>query len=297
MDFILGSELEICIRTRFLTDGKFEYINNHSWQAKNLLTKMRNHGFDTHDIGYNGSDKYNKWCIHGDASINAPEHYKGLELVSPCLPASDYFCELAKMLNWIGEEIVTNSSTGFHHGLSIANKEQMKVFKHRALLFMYEWGSKYEQEEIVKWNRQNEYCRPIMPSIAAELRTYLGPLSRFEIKATEVRDEHLTNTVYNIGQIPRNLQKYFTMNCAKLCNTETHTPYVECRVMGNTDYFYNINKVHSTLKNVMNCMERIVDDKEAQQIFVNFIQYAKNHNGKISLNPKLISKLERQILG
>lgn len=255
MDFVIGSEIECCVREQP------PHVNN----IRSLGTTLARAQFQINPYGYHDIDKYRKWSIHGDGSIQCSDYNQfGAELVSPCLPEQEYFNEYFRMISYLGNNITTNSSTGFHHGISCSTETDSTLLTKRALLVMYNWCRNYEKGEITRWGREdNQYCRAMYRSLnqfcpSKQVVTRLG---------YRRRNANDYPGVETIKYLPQSLGKYSTINFTKLIPNNIHKPYLECRVMGGRNYHTRHDDVATTLANVMKCIIDALDGAKSIELF------------------------------
>ncbi len=195
------------------------------------------------------------WYLETDSSIDASESdgEGGLELVSPPLPLEQALEKLDQVLTWMRNHgAYTDSSTGFHMGVSIPEMDNVDYIK--LILFL---GDKYVLEEFGRLS--NTYTRSAldkmqvinapytmknMPGIFDALR---GGLEKAALKMLEA------------SLVPRN-DKYTSVNIKD--------QYVEFRSAGG-NYLEAIEKIKNTLLRYVRVMAIASDPNDAKQ------EYAK----------------------
>jgi Putative amidoligase enzyme len=167
------------------------------------------------------------WQIENDISIK-PENDNdlGIELISPPLPVNQCLAELKKLFDWmVARGHYTNSSCGFHVGVSYGKKRTMHKINRVKLLMLL--GEDYLLREF---NRtMSEWTVSHVDRIAKQLQNS-------NIDSREIQE------LVRIVDKKVDLTKDRTVNFGKL-----EHGYLEFRIMGGKDYHQQWEKVHNTM--------------------------------------------------
>ena len=195
------------------------------------------------------------WYLETDSSIDASESdgEGGLELVSPPLPLEQALEKLDQVLTWMQNHgAYTDSSTGFHMGVSIPEMENVDYIK--LILFL---GDKYVLEEFGRLG--NSYTRSALSKMELGnaphvIRTMPGIFDALRGGLEKAALKMLAATL-----VPRN-DKYTSVNIKD--------KYVEFRSAGG-NYLEAIEKIKNTLLRYVRVMAIAADPNDAKQ------EYAK----------------------
>lgn len=195
------------------------------------------------------------WYLETDSSIDASESdgEGGLELVSPPLPLEQALEKLDQVLTWMRNHgAYTDSSTGFHMGVSIPEMENVDYIK--LILFL---GDKYVLDEFGRLG--NSYTRSALSKMELGnaphvIRTMPGIFDALRGGLEKAALKMLAATL-----VPRN-DKYTSVNIKD--------QYVEFRSAGG-NYLEAIEKIKNTLLRYVRVMAIAADPNDAKQ------EYAK----------------------
>lgn len=195
------------------------------------------------------------WYLETDSSIDADESEGegGLELISPPMPLDQALEKLDAVLNWMEDHgAYTDSSTGFHMGVSIPEMEKVDYIK--LILFL---GDRYVLDQFGRLG--NSYTRSalskmeignapsVMRSMPGIFDALKGGLDKAALKMIEAM------------LVPRG-DKYTSVNIK--------TGYIEFRSAGG-NYLEAIEKIKNTLLRYVRVMAIAADPNDAKQ------EYAK----------------------
>lgn len=246
MDFVLGSELEVSISADRFRSRQY------------LHAMLVNSGFHV-NTGME-RDKYARWSVHSDLSIHPSRRQFGIELVSPCLSVGEYFSESNKMLAYLGEDISTNGSTGYHHGVSLASPALNKKLQCRqSLLAWLWWKNGYDASELARWGRvNNTYCMPV-----ADIFNTDGARAGYY-------------TGWDIAHRPYRFGKYRAINFTKLDSTNK---YIEVRLMGGPNYHKRTADVLTTLSRIMETIDQTLNNHRYGEM-MDYLKVGYGMNGE-----------------
>jgi hypothetical protein len=195
------------------------------------------------------------WYLETDSSINASESdgEGGLELVSPPLPLEQALEKLDQVLAWMqGHGAYTDSSTGFHMGVSIPEMENVDYIK--LILFL---GDKYVLEEFGRLG--NSYTRSALSKMELGNAPHVIKTMPGIFDALRGGLEKAALKMLAASLVPRN-DKYTSVNIKD--------QYVEFRSAGG-NYLEAIEKIKNTLLRYVRVMAIAADPNDAKQ------EYAK----------------------
>jgi hypothetical protein len=195
------------------------------------------------------------WYLETDSSINASEsdNEGGLELVSPPLPLEQALEKLDQVLTWMqGHGAYTDSSTGFHMGVSIPEMENVDYIK--LILFL---GDKYVLDEFGRLG--NSYTRSALSKMEVGNAPYVMKNMPGIFDALRGGLEKAALKMLAASLVPRN-DKYTSVNIKD--------QYVEFRSAGG-NYLEAIEKIKNTLLRYVRVMAIAADPNDAKQ------EYAK----------------------
>jgi len=195
------------------------------------------------------------WYLETDSSIDASEsdNEGGLELVSPPLPLEQALEKLDQVLTWMRNHgAYTDSSTGFHMGVSIPEMENVDYIK--LILFL---GDKYVLDEFGRLG--NSYTRSALEKMEVGNAPYVMKNMPGIFDALRGGLEKAALKMLAASLVPRN-DKYTSVNIKD--------KYVEFRSAGG-NYLEAIEKIKNTLLRYVRVMAIAADPNDAKQ------EYAK----------------------
>jgi Putative amidoligase enzyme len=261
MNVNIGYELEICTP---LNDTKIRKF----MRSKNMKVKD--------GIAANHMGPYDSWGIAIDGSIMPAKttHYK-YELISPVMPLDESLEVLKIMFDWLKDtEGYTNTSTGFHVGVSIDDKKLMNKLDPLKLIVLLE-----EDMILDMFNRKkSHWCYPIKATV---LRTVKDQIQRLSVE-----DRHNPNLPNNIEELIRKnipKSKQYTANLFKL------PKYIEFRCMGD-NYSSKYQECKDTILHYAECVKAACDEELHSDIYEERLDLFLKKLYK--QNPKLRTMLE-----
>jgi hypothetical protein len=226
------------------------------------------------------------WYLETDSSINADESSGegGLELVSPPLPLEQALEKLDAVLNWMQRYgAYTDSSTGFHMGVSIPQMENVDYIK--LILFLGDkyvldqfgrLGNSYTRSALDKMEVQNvPYVMKNMPTVFDALK---GGLNKAALKMLES------------ALVPRG-DKYTSVNIkgSTTPSGDIKDNYIEFRSAGG-DYLEAIEKIKNTLLRYVRVMALAADPNEAKEEYAKKL-YKMLYNAQSNKNEDNVVRL------
>jgi hypothetical protein len=203
------------------------------------------------------------WYLETDSSIDADGDEGGLELISPPMPLAQGLEKLDAVFKWMKDHgAYTDSSTGFHMGVSIPQMENVDYIK--LILFLGDkyvldqfgrLGNSYTRSALDKMEIQNApYVMKNMPTVFDTLK---GGLNKAALKMIES------------ALVPRG-DKYVSVNIkgGTTPSGDIKDNYIEFRSAGG-NYLEAIEKIKNTLLRYVRVMALASDPNEAKQ------EYAK----------------------
>lgn len=195
------------------------------------------------------------WYLETDPSINASESdgEAGLELVSPPMPIAQALEKLEAVFGWMGGRgAYTDSSTGFHMGVSIPNMENLDHLK--LVLFL---GDQYILKQFKR--DTNSYTKSSLEkmqlgNVPHTVKQMPGLFAQLQ-KGLDATATKLLSTML----VPRG-DRYVSVNI------KDH--YIEFRSAGG-DYLSQLDKIKNTMLRYVRVMGIASDPEEGKQ------EYAK----------------------
>jgi hypothetical protein len=226
----------------------FEVECGSPWSRYETLRKLCS---DLGEERYrDGAPAFTGWRAVRDVSLQF-NNREATELISPVMPYRYGMSVMSDVFRWMKDnQFQTNSSCGFHVGLSIINMEDIDPVKLVMLL--------NENAVLGMFNRdQNQYCK----NIKYYFRNYR--LDRIE--------DLKTRFVQNVGET-----KYRFVNFLKLYSND---PYLEFRAIGGADYHNRFNDVEICIDHFLSAMIDSTDPENAKDIFE--LRFSKFREGTL----------------
>jgi len=168
----------------------------------------------------------------------------GLELVSPPMPLAQCLEYLDKVFNWANKYgCRTDSSTGFHMGISIPNQSKANVDYLKFVLFL---GDEYVLKDFGR--EDNEYAQNMNTVISGNIP------SDFQL---EKMFKSLRNGMNS--KAAKILSNKLTSSNNKYVSVNIKPNYIEVRSAGGTDYLKNVDKIKLTLMRYVRAMALAAD--------------------------------------
>jgi hypothetical protein len=201
--------------------------------------------------GYHGVKRGTGYFIlEPDSSIETDNPKEtGLELVSPPMPFAQTLEYLDKVFNWANSYgCRTDSSTGFHMGISIPNQSSKNVDYLKFILFL---GDEYVLKDFGR--EDNEFAQNMNTVVSGNIpsdiqleKMFKSMRSGMNSKAAKILSNKLTSSN----------DKYVSVNIKP--------NYIEVRSAGGVDYIKNVDKIKLTLMRYVRAMG-IAADPEAEK--------------------------------
>ena len=181
-----------------------------------------------------------------ESSLDDSRNEVGLELVSPPMPFTQTLEYLDKVFGWANSYgCRTDSSTGFHMGISIPNQNKTNVDYLKFILFL---GDEYVLKEFGR--EDNQYAQAMSYTVLDNIE---------DIKKTFAKFRSGMNT-----NAARALSKKLTSSDDKYVSVNIKDNYIEVRSAGGEDYIKNIDKIKLTLMRYVRAMG-LAADPEAEK--------------------------------
>jgi hypothetical protein len=214
---------------------------------------------------YKSSRQEGVWYLETDSSINASEGdgEGGLELISPPLPLDQALEKLDAVLNWMQRYgAYTDSSTGFHMGVSIPQMENVDYIK--LILFL---GDKYVLDEFGRLG--NTYTHSALDKMEVQKAPYVMKNMPTVFDALKGGLNKAALKMLESALVPRG-DKYTSVNIKSSTTPsgDIKDNYIEFRSAGG-DYLEAIEKIKNTLLRYVRVMALAADPNEAKE------EYAK----------------------
>ena len=184
-----------------------------------------------------------------DSTLKNKKNEFGLELVSPPMPFAQTLEYLDKVFAWANKYgCRTDSSTGFHMGISIPNQSKANVDYLKFILFL---GDEYVLKDFGR--EDNEYAQSMNSVISGNIpsdiqleKMFKSMRNGMNSKAAKLLSDKLTNSN----------DKYVSVN--------VKPNYIEVRSAGGEDYIKNVDKIKLTLMRYVRAMS-LAADPEAEK--------------------------------
>ena len=226
------------------------------------------------------------WYLETDSSINASESdgEGGLELVSPPLPLEQALEKLDQVLAWMqGHGAYTDSSTGFHMGVSIPQMENVDYIK--LILFL---GDKYVLDQFGRLG--NSYTRSALDKMVVQNAPYVMRNMPTVFDALKGGLNKAALKMLESALVPRG-DKYTSVNIkgSTTSSGDIKDNYIEFRSAGG-NYLEAIEKIKNTLLRYVRVMALASDPNEAKQEYAKKL-YKMLYNAQSNKNEDNIVKL------
>ena len=181
--------------------------------------------------GYHGAKRDStSWIFEPDSSLNANQGDMPVEIVSPPMPLDETLKALEDFFSWAkGHNAYTNSSTGFHMGVSLPEVGGKVDFVKLALFL----GDEYVLQEFGR--QAVGYCEAAMKKIRNRIK---GNDERVA-DAMSLMRKGLIDVAHNSIASDEGFGKYTSIN--------PKGNYIEFRSAGGEDYFKDIPKLRNML--------------------------------------------------
>jgi hypothetical protein len=177
------------------------------------------------------------------------ENEAGLELVSPPMPLAQTFEYLDKVFSWAKKyKCRTDSSTGFHMGISIPNQNKANVDYLKFILFL---GDEYVLSQFGR--EDNTYAQNMSTIISGNI-------------PSDIQLEKMFKSMRNgmNSRAAKLLSNKLIDNNDKYVSVNIKDNYIEVRSAGGEDYIKNVDKIKLTLMRYVRAMG-IAADPEAEK--------------------------------
>jgi hypothetical protein len=212
--------------------------------------------------GYHGAKRGTGYFIlEPDSSIDydASNDEAGLELVSPPMPLAQCLEYLDKVFAWAEQRgCTTNSSTGFHMGISIPDQSRENVDHLKFTLFL---GDDYVLKQFGR--ESNSYAKSMMKEMSNKLKNLrAGPGSIDAESMLKAFKNGLNSSAAKFikTSLTTTNDRYVTVNIKD--------KYIEVRSAGG-DYLGDLDKIKNTLLRYVRAMGLAADPEAEKQ------EYAK----------------------
>ena len=182
---------------------------------------------------WGGKDKdLDTWYIESDSSVTFDNNGDlPCEIVSPPMPLKECLAVMDKFFAWAEKNGgYTNSSTGFHMGVSMPGQEYGTVDFVKLALFL---GDKYVLEEFDRVG--NQYC-------ASALKKIKAVIEHNDVKPKKALEALRAGLDRKASEVLANNQGF-----GKFTSINPKQKYIEFRSAGNKDYSKDVAKLQSTL--------------------------------------------------
>jgi hypothetical protein len=200
------------------------------------------------------------FILEPDSSIDAEDDEAGLELVSPPMPLAQCLEYLDKVFKWANAYgCRTDSSTGFHMGISIPGQTMENVDHLKFILFL---GDEYV---LKQFNRENNtYARSMYKTIRSDLQRSSGTAPG------ALNPEALLNAFRRgMNNIAADIiKRLLTSNKDRFVTVNIKSNYIEVRSAGG-NYLRDLDKIKNTLLRYVRTMGLAADPEAEKQ------EYAK----------------------
>jgi hypothetical protein len=218
-------------------------------KLKNVLKSFQTGGIPVDQFAHNTQtdpDNYN-WILTDDGSIETNKDEMGFELISPPVSIRECLEYIDKCFNVIEDSWYrTNSSTGFHMGVSFIDKNKMKKLDKLKLITLL--GEEYL---LNLFKRKGIYYAA----------THADPLMNLirDKSVDEVLDsKHFKKIIDELNKSV-SLDKFKTINFSRL---STKNPYLEFRIAGNENYQKRFKEIKYTLLRYAYCVDIAADPEK-----------------------------------
>lgn len=193
------------------------------------------------------------WYLETDSSIDADGDEGGLELVSPPMPLAQGLEKLDAVFKWMKDHgAMTNSSTGFHMGISIPEMEKLDHVK--LILFL---GDKYVLNQFGRI--ANSYTRSSLGKMQISNAPHVMKNTPGIFEAMRKGIDSVAAKLVGSVLVPKG-DRYVSVNIKD--------NYIEFRSAGG-DYLDQLEKIKNTMLRYVRVMAVASDPNDAKQ------EYAK----------------------
>ena len=210
--------------------------------------------------GYHGAKRGTGFFIlEPDSSIDSDAGEAGLELVSPPMPLAQCLEYLDKVFDWAQiRGCTTNSSTGFHMGISIPDQSRENVDHLKFTLFL---GDEYVLKQFGR--ESNSYAKSMMKEMSQKLKNLSAGTGRMDAESMlRTFKDGLNSSAAKFVKtsLTTTHDRYVTVNIKD--------KYIEVRSAGG-DYLGDLDKINNTLLRYVRAMSLAADPEAEKQ------EYAK----------------------
>jgi hypothetical protein len=210
--------------------------------------------------GYHGAKRGTGFFIlEPDSSIDSDSGEAGLELVSPPMPLAQCLEYLDKVFAWAdGRGCTTNSSTGFHMGISIPDQSRENVDHLKFTLFL---GDEYVLKQFGR--ESNSYTKSMVQQMTQKLKNLGAGSGRMDAESMlRTFKDGLNSSAAKFVKtsLTTTHDRYVTVNIKD--------KYIEVRSAGG-DYLGDVDKIKNTLLRYVRAMALAADPEAEKQ------EYAK----------------------
>jgi len=240
-------------------------VNNYAYTLQKLVGGQ----VEVNDEYHSESKNTTSWYLEPDPSISPDkEGYMGVELVSPPMPVLTMLNQLKKVLAWASDNGgFTNSTTGFHVGVSLAGLTTANVDYVKLALFL---GDQYVLQQFGR--AANTYTKSSIHLVQkAAARKDMHDIA---IDLDNMRRGLITDAGRNI--LTRNSDKYFSINMKD--------KYIEFRSMGG-DYMNQIDMLTNTILRYIRAYAVACDPNAERQEYAKKLSKLLNPTNADQLTP------------
>ena len=210
--------------------------------------------------GYHGAKRGTGFFIlEPDSSIDSDAGEAGLELVSPPMPLAQCLEYLDKVFAWAeGRGCTTNSSTGFHMGISIPDQSRENVDHLKFTMFL---GDEYVLKQFGR--ESNSYTKSMVQQMTQKLKNLGAGSGRMDAESMlRTFKDGLNSSAAKFVKtsLTTTHDRYVTVNIKD--------KYIEVRSAGG-DYLGDVDKIKNTLLRYVRAMGLAADPEAEKQ------EYAK----------------------
>ena len=205
--------------------------------------------------GYHGMKRGTGFFIlEPDSSIDSEDGEAGLELVSPPLPLSQCLEYLDKVFRWANDRgCTTNSSTGFHMGISIPDQTRENVDHLKFTLFL---GDDYVLKQFGR--ESNTYAKSMMKEMTGKLKNLRAGSGSMDAESMLRAFKDGMNS-----SAAKFVKTTLTTTHDRYVTVNIKDKYIEVRSAGG-DYLDDLPKIKNTLLRYVRAMS-LAADPEAEK--------------------------------
>ena len=210
--------------------------------------------------GYHGAKRGTGFFIlEPDSSIEGDGEGAGLELVSPPMPLSQTLEYLDKVFAWAESRgCTTNSSTGFHMGISIPDQSRENVDHLKFTMFL---GDEYVLKQFGR--ESNSYTKSMVKEMTQKLKNLGAGSGRMDAESMLRTFKDGLNS-----SAARFVKTSLTTTHDRYVTVNIKDKYIEVRSAGG-DYLGDVEKIKTTLLRYVRAMSLAADPEAEKQ------EYAK----------------------